>query len=228
MRILVGAIIALLFIGVSVSFTRKSEAIIPPQEIEEVKIGNQIWMTKNLNVETFSNGDAIIEAKTVDEWKQAFRNKIPAWCYYNNDPANGKEFGKLYNEIAITDPRGLAPKGWRIPGMQDWLILREFLGGRKLAGEKMKSEEGWARSGNGNNESGFNAKPSGLRTFPMIISNRGFMSKGFVSYWWSSHKDKRTKEFWVVSLSARDNHFFSTFDTYGLDGYAVRCIKNPE
>lgn len=228
MRIIVCSTISLLFIILSVSFTRKSETVMSHQQIEEVKIGNQIWMTRNLNVDTFSNGDPIVEAKTVEEWRQAFRNKIPAWCYYNNDPANAEEYGKLYNEIAITDSRGLAPKGWRIPSQQDWLILREFLGGRKLAGRKMKSEEGWAKSGNGNNESGFNAKPSGIRTFPMIVRNQGFMMKDFFSYWWSSYKDKRTKEFWVVSLSAKDNHFFSTFDTYGLDGYAVRCIKNPE
>ncbi len=29
--------------------------------MEEIKIGNQIWMQHNLNVETFRNGDTILE-----------------------------------------------------------------------------------------------------------------------------------------------------------------------
>jgi len=31
--------------------------------MEEIKIGNQIWLNKNLDVETFRNGDAILHAK---------------------------------------------------------------------------------------------------------------------------------------------------------------------
>lgn len=31
----------------------------------EVKIGNQIWMTENLNVDKFRNGDPIVEAKGI-------------------------------------------------------------------------------------------------------------------------------------------------------------------
>ena len=34
---------------------------------ETVKIGNQVWMTKNLDVDHFRNGDSIIEAKTEKE-----------------------------------------------------------------------------------------------------------------------------------------------------------------
>ena len=81
----------------------------------DVKIGNQIWMVKNLNVETFRNGDHIHEAKTLEEWKIAGENQKPAFCYYNNDPKNGTIYGKLYNWYAVNDPRGLAPAGYHIP-----------------------------------------------------------------------------------------------------------------
>jgi uncharacterized protein (TIGR02145 family) len=82
---------------------------------QQIKIGTQIWATRNLDASTFRNGDTIPEAKTDEEWKAAGNDKKPAWCYYNNDPANGKKYGKLYNYYAVKDKRGLAPEGWHIP-----------------------------------------------------------------------------------------------------------------
>ncbi len=90
----------------------------PP--IKEMKIGNQIWMAENLNVDKFRNGDLIPEAKTDEEWITADENNQPAWCYINNDPATANNFGKLYNWPAVADPRGLAPEGWHIPNDMEW------------------------------------------------------------------------------------------------------------
>ena len=53
----------------------------------EVTIGNQVWMTKNLNVDKFRNGEPIPNAKTVEEWEKAGENGEPVECYYDNDPA---------------------------------------------------------------------------------------------------------------------------------------------
>lgn len=110
---------------------------------KSVKIGTQIWMTENLNVSTFRNGDAIPEAKTNEEWEQAGQNKQPAWCYYNNDPKNGAKYGKLYNWFAVNDSRGLAPEGWHIPTDYEWTVLTDYLGGGEFAGGKLKSKIGW-------------------------------------------------------------------------------------
>jgi uncharacterized protein (TIGR02145 family) len=63
----------------------------------EVTIGKQVWMSENLNVDKFRNGDPIPQAKTDEAWKAAGKNKQPAWCYYNNDPSKGTKYGKLYN-----------------------------------------------------------------------------------------------------------------------------------
>jgi len=108
----------------------------------EVTIGSQVWMTKNLDVSTFRNGDPIPEAKTDEEWKKAGENGEPAWCYYNNNPDNGERYGKLYNWYAVNDSRGLAPEGWKIPSNKDWRRLTDFLGGQKVAGTKMRSKSG--------------------------------------------------------------------------------------
>ena len=56
-------------------------------EYKSVKIGNVLWMTENLKVKTFSNGDPIPEANTKESWEAAVENGTPAWCYYNFDPA---------------------------------------------------------------------------------------------------------------------------------------------
>ena len=97
------------------------------QSIPSKIIGEQIWMTKNLNLEKFRNGDPIPQVKTQAQWKKAREEKKPAWCYYNNDPVNGVKFGKLYNWFAVTDPRGLAPKGWHIPNEEEWKQLVKYL-----------------------------------------------------------------------------------------------------
>ena len=107
-----------------------------------VQIGTQVWMTKNLDVYTFRNGDQIPEAKSNEEWEKAGENKQPAWCYYNNDPANGAKYGKLYNWYAVNDPRGLAPEGWHVPSYDEWTALNKQLGDDVTI---MKSTSGWER-----------------------------------------------------------------------------------
>ena len=108
---------------------------------ETITIGTQVWMTKNLNVDKFRNGDPIPQAKTDEEWKTAGENKQPAWCYYDNDPANGAKYGKLYNWYAVNDARGLAPAGYHVPSDAEWTILENQLGSD--AATKMKSTSGW-------------------------------------------------------------------------------------
>jgi hypothetical protein len=110
---------------------------------KDVKIGTQVWTSKDLDVSTFRNGEAIPQAKDKAQWKYASDNKIPAWCYYEFNENNGKKFGKLYNWYAVSDARGLAPKGYHVPTDSEWTILVDFLGGEKIAGKKMKSKDGW-------------------------------------------------------------------------------------
>jgi uncharacterized protein (TIGR02145 family) len=110
---------------------------------KSVTIGTQTWMTENLNVSTFRNGDLILEAKTKEEWKKAGENKQAVWCYYNFDSKNEAKYGKLYNYYAVNDPRGLAPEGWHIPKNSEWYLLTDYLGGENKAGLKLKKASGW-------------------------------------------------------------------------------------
>lgn len=90
-----------------------------------VTIGNQKWMEKNLEVVTYRNGDVIPQVTDNTAWAALTTG---AWCYYNNDPANGAIYGKLYNWYAVYDSRGLAPQGWHIPTYAELTTLRTNFG----------------------------------------------------------------------------------------------------
>jgi uncharacterized protein (TIGR02145 family) len=185
----------------------------------EVTIGNQVWMAENLNVDKFRNGDPIPHAETQEEWKKADENGQPAWCYYDNDPANGEKYGKLYNWYAVNDPRGLAPEGWKIPSDEDWTRLTDFLGGYRIAGTKMKSTGGWKENGNGTNESGFSGLPGGRRKKVGTFYNIGEHGD-----WWSS-TEATTSSAWHRALRYGTGDVHIDNDPKGK-GLSVRCLRD--
>jgi uncharacterized protein (TIGR02145 family) len=115
--------------------------------MELLKIENQEWSTSNLNVDRFKNGDLIREAKSMDEWIAAAKNKEAAFCFYDNNPVYGEEYGKMYNWYAVNDPRGIAPDGFRVPLSSDInQLIINLTGGSevdmflqsKIAGKNLK------------------------------------------------------------------------------------------
>lgn len=188
----------------------------------EVTIGNQVWMKKNLNVDKFRNGDIIPEAKTAEEWKKADENKQPAWCFYNNDPTNGEKFGKLYNWHAVNDPRGLAPEGYHIPSEAELNTLIDYSKSKSegAAGKFLKSSYGWSwNEGNGTDESGFSGLPGGKRDEKGV-----FKSIYDESRWFSSSEWDNDEMVWVLEL---DLHPWAErpYNKKGA-GLSVRCLKN--
>lgn len=193
------------------------------KKFKEIKIGNQIWMPENLNVDKFRNGDPVLQIITDDEWQKSAEDMIAGWCYYDNEPGNGKLYGKLYNWYAVNDPRGLAPKGWHIASKDEWAQLIKFLGGGNSAGKKLKNTIGWdnykEKTGNGNNESGFAAVPGGFRHL------RGkFWYAGQSGFWWSS-TEKLSYSAWSREITYRSNAM-SLYDDEKNRFLSVRCIKD--
>jgi uncharacterized protein (TIGR02145 family) len=171
-----------------------------------VKIGTQIWMSKNLDVSTYRNGDPIQYARTLEQWVDAARKGEGAWCYYDHDPKNGAIYGKLYNWYAVNDSRGLSPAGYHLPTDLEWSLLSENLGGEEIAGFKMKSTSGWANGGNGDNNSGFNGLPGGF-----CNSNGNLGNITGYGYFWSSSEN-----------STRVNKDYY----YEDQGLSVRCLRD--
>jgi uncharacterized protein (TIGR02145 family) len=188
----------------------------PAITLAQVKIGTQTWTSKNLNISSFRNGDAIPEIKTNEEWKAALEAGKPAWCYYNNDPENGKKYGKLYNWYAVHDPRGLAPAGWHIPSKPEWLVLYTALGGDVVAGGKMKEagDTNWTTPNTGaTNSSGFTGRPGGYRIRSGIFNNIGKYG-----LWWSSgnYDAMMSYNFAAIAYGEGDKDV----------AISVRCIKD--
>ncbi len=186
-----------------------------------VQINDQTWMAENLNVTHFSNGDVIPEAKTPEEWIDASNHDNPAWCYYNNDPLNGKTYGKLYNQYAVNDKRGLAPAGWHLPGEKEWAKLIQNMGGQSLAGLKMKSNTGWKSVPDDTYPKTFEALPGGYR---YDFGKAVFENIGKFGNWWSTEKTEEGEGL-IHSLAGTNNILVLTTDSRGA-GMSVRCIKN--
>jgi uncharacterized protein (TIGR02145 family) len=169
-------------------------------------IGSNNWDYRNLNADKFGNGEAIPEARTAEQWKKAGEQKKPAWCYYENDPAYGRVYGKLYNWYAVTDPRGLAPAGWHILGDPEWTVLAKNSAGP--GGDSIVTKQ-----------TGFARIPGGYRLNSGVFSNMGR-----VGYWWTS-SDHDGDLAWYRYLH----------DGYGAVGrgaslkdcgFSVRCLKD--
>jgi uncharacterized protein (TIGR02145 family) len=211
----VSPIILVLFIVALSSCSGTSEV----QDIKQVKtitIGNQIWMAVNLDIGYFRNGDPIPQVTSDAEWRKAGNEGKPAWCYYNNDEANGKKYGRLYNWYAITDPRGLAPEGWHLPTDEEWNILAETLGSK--AGTVMKSKN-W-QGGQGTGDSGFEGLPGGNRNHDgsfHLINNYGV--------WWSATASQQAGYAWFRSLTSA-NAFLTRDYSNKAKGLSVRLLKD--
>lgn len=90
-----------------------------------IKAGEQEWLGINLFAKKFLDGTSIKQAKTREEWQELSYNKEPAWCFYNFNEENYYQ-GLYYNDWAVRSPRGLAPKGWKIPSTEDWDRLIDY------------------------------------------------------------------------------------------------------
>ena len=190
-----------------------------PSNSPSIKIGNQVWMTENLNVDRFRNGEIIPQVQGAEAWERAAANKQPAWCYYDNDIKNADKYGKLYNWYAVSDARGLCPAGWHVPSDDEWTMLTNALGGGNEAGNKMKSKSGWSEGGNGTNSSGFSGIPAGFRG-----SVGTFDSVGSLGVWWSS-TEYATYDAWYRNLNYNNGIAFR-FNANKQLGCSVRCLKD--
>jgi len=182
-----------------------------------VTICNQTWTKSNLNVSHYRNGDVIPQVTDPTQWANLTTG---AWCYYNNDPANGAIYGKMYNWYAVNDPRGLAPQGWHVPTDTEWNTLITCLGGNAVAGGKMK-EVGttyWSTPNLGaTNSSRFTGLPGGQRNY------FGNFETIQIGSWWSSNE--------IGNFAYQRSIFYDTTTVVRsglgkLTGISVRCVKD--
>lgn len=156
-----------------------------------VRIGSKIWMAENLR---FDSGNS--------------------WCY-EDKIISCEKYGRLYNWSSAMH---VCPDGWRLPSKADFEIMLNEVGGKKVAGKKLKSKGLWKNNGNGTDDYGFFALPSGIKSFM-----GGYKFLGGSTGFWSS-------------TATSNNYAYSVFLEYDSDkvrdegnfknlGMSVRCLK---
>jgi uncharacterized protein (TIGR02145 family) len=205
-------------------------------------------MTKNLNVDKYQNGEEVILCQTEEQWQEANLKKNPASCFYNFDESFANQIGRLYNWYAVNDPRGLAPKGWKIPNSEDINELYNVSidnfsiivhNKSKNSAFDLKSTLGWKKGKGGGNGLGLSIRPSGIKVFDSLniieydtyegcyedseldkICETGFIGLGTLAGIWSSTQQSKKEgiAFIVKEIS-------SILVLEKSDGLSVRCIK---
>ena len=128
----------------------------PTPSFDQVQIGNQIWMSKNLAIDDGGEG---ISTKTVN--------------YGQGDVV------EYYYTWAAAVRVAESVQGWHLPTSSELDALVSYVGGTSVAGTKLKSTYGWANNGNGTDEFGFTALPAGY-----YDTSHGMF--GEYAYFWSS------------------------------------------
>jgi len=211
-----------------------------------VTIGQQQWFAKNLMTTKYNNGDIIPRVQSFAEWSELYTGAYDIYPYSLLDGLESAEevkyaYGALYNHYAVTDDRGVCPTGWKVPGTEDFIQLRDYLVDEfdgittNNVGNKLKScrqvdsplggfcstllHPRWSYHNHnfGTDEFGFKGLPAGAK-------NLGeYFGAGDYSYYWTiSINDSNNAVFYYLSISQGS---FGQPSNYKKTGYSVRCVK---
>ncbi|MHA8055528.1 FISUMP domain-containing protein [Aquirufa nivalisilvae] len=186
-----------------------------------VKIGDQIWMAKNLTTSKYNNGTPIPNITDQNQW---ISTKNGAYSDFANNPNNVPNYGHLYNYFSIVDSRGVCPTGFHIPSKSEFETLISYLEGPTKAAQMLK-ESGttyWDKPF-GNNLSGFSARSGSWRGGDGIFY---YAPRIGGAYFWTSTKED-PKYPWVFNINS-ETSVGITKDAYFEfpAGTSIRCLKN--
>lgn len=179
------------------------------QKYATVCIGKQNWMAQNLDY------------------------NAPGSITYDNDPANGPIYGRLYDykttmqgsdasNAVPSGVRGICPKGWHVPSSAEFELLFDAVGPDATGGE-LKAKTLWDAPNTGaTNGSGFTGLPGG---FTSIISATGSsLNLGKRAYFATSSTENGI---WMLENLVSENADIE--GTGGLIenwGASCRCLKD--
>jgi len=182
------------------------------QEYGWVVIGEQKWMSENLNYYT-PNG---------------------SWYYDNDSLEHAESYGRLYVWSIAMDGadssndnpsgvQGVCPPGWHLPSDAEWDELLDFLDSDEPANLlKEEGTEHWDSSSDEvTNETGFTARPGGRR-----MATGTFGSIGSFGLWWSTkERADNTDNAWTRYM-LHNNANVTRFGSAKNVAISVRCIKD--
>jgi uncharacterized protein (TIGR02145 family) len=196
------------------------------------KIGNQVWMTEDLRVTHYRNGDDIERLKGVSAYEVV--NAPKYYFVYDDLDQNSELFGNLYTWDAIADSRQIAPAGWHIPSHAEWQEIQKSQGmsdqqislvcddQNDMGGKLKHTESSYWNSPNAgaSNSSGLGLKGGGFRS----PKSTGFVNFKKVGAYWSS-TSFNSDDAWYRHLYNDKASLCSTHSSK-KNGFALRCIKD--
>jgi uncharacterized protein (TIGR02145 family) len=169
----------------------------PEPSFDEVTIGTQTWMAKNLSIDDGGEG---IYTQTVNYGQGDVVEYYYTW-------------GAAVRVAASID-------GWHLPTQEEWNTLSDALGS-DVAGTKLKSSYGWSY-GNGTDDYGFAALPAGQYNGESIV-DFGTLTK----FWSITDSPWGSDWHYVGQLLAYSNILDITIDwTTQVAGNSVRLVKD--
>jgi uncharacterized protein (TIGR02145 family) len=198
------------------------------------KIGNQCWMSRNLNY------GSMIDSCT----DQTTNGTFEKYCYHD-DPANCEIYGGLYTWLELSSDGNLngyggCPDGWRLPGRNEVFTLENFLGGSDIAGNMMKEQGSahWNAPNTGAaNLSGFSALAAGCNIpWEVCRYNSGL---GNEAVFLTCCEDPSLNDFGGLCFNANERSVmkYTLYDNISyvlnecttfedLKAYSLRCLQN--
>lgn len=192
-----------------------------------ITIGNQVWMVENLKTTKLNDGTPIDNVTDHISWYESF---TPAYCWYSNEIINKPVYGALYNWHAVNTGK-LCPAGWHVPTNIEWTALVNYIGGKDVAGGKLKEvgNAHWLDTNEGaTNEYGFTALPGGFRSNG--LGDATFLSIRYSGWFWTStetpnleYEGHHAAYNWQME-SYRPHCLESNL--WEIEGLSVRCMKD--
>lgn len=180
------------------------------KEYDGVRVGMYCWTAENLRSLHYSDGRMIGGAKAYYSYE------------YPDETANISIFGRLYDVLAARDAerseipdvngniQGICPEGWLLPTVEDFQTLRIF------SNQQLRSPNYWLYEP-GNNESGFNALPSGY--YDALLSR--YCNLLTHCYFWTSD-DFLNSVYVELNFSCEK---LEPLEAQNGNAYSVRCVK---
>ncbi len=182
-----------------------------------VLIGKKEWMSSNLNVTKFNNGDPIDFFTQDTLWEDL---NTAAYVDFPRQYRSNMT-GKLYNWYVIGDKRNVCPINWHIPTDVEWSNLINYLGGSNFAGENLKKQQFKLPLFRDKRylKSNFNALLNGYIGF-----DGHFCEFGEIAVWWSSTQNVSNTA-WNRAIF-KDNSNVYRDDEIKQTGLSLRCVRN--
>lgn len=179
-----------------------------------VAIGEQCWMSQNMNIGMRINGNQDMS----DD------GSIEKYCYDDID-ANCDEFGAIYQWDEMmqyaSDVDGICPEGWHLPALEEWEALEIALG---MPEDQATATSGWQGTYEGNalkqgGSTGFNALMGGNRS-----TSGSFTLGGLATAFWTA---TQSTTYNARARTLDDEHGAINHTNYNKEyGHAVRCLKD--